>query len=309
MFTTPSRPCAPWSANRTPKTKVSAEAEKSDQLLPQTAWSKAASRPHTLEVWKVLPTQEGAGALPRAAPTPSPFQRGSPSAGTLKQVAPSGWAQWPWLQVLPPATGPTPALPSFPKLLQPTSPSPSPSPSRLAAPATVLPLARQHLVARFPRSAPSSGLIPLLGRKEEPKDGKGDRNLRLSVFPPAQPARGADGSPSGRCRARAALLGLGNARVFCLLRYPRPRSSAQRLPASTALRRPAPSGLVSPAATLSTEPCPRAQSPPLPHSRVCVPVYTHTHAHAKHTRACTYMNACVLLAQLGRKRGLGTSPW
>lgn len=309
MFPTPSRPCAPWSANRTPKTKVSAEAEKSDQLLPQTAWSKAASRPHTLEVWKVLPTQEGAGALPRAAPAPSPFQRGSPSAGTLKQVAPSGWAQWPWLQVLPPATGPTPALPSFPKLLQPTSPSPSPSPSRLRCASYCLTSRQATLGCAVSPERSFLGAYSLTWEERGTKGGKGDRNLRLSVFPPAQPARGADGSPSGRCRARAALLGLGNARVFCLLRYPRPRSSAQRLPASTALRRPAPSGLVSPAATLSTEPCPRAQSPPLPHSRVCVPVYTHTHAHAKHTRACTYMNACVLLAQLGRKRGLGTSPW
>lgn len=79
------------------------------------------------------------------------------------------------------------------------------------------------------RSAPSSGLIPLLGRKEEPKDRKGDRNRRLSVFPPAQPARGGGGSQRGRRRARAALLGLDDAWVLCLLlRYPRApqRSSA-----------------------------------------------------------------------------------
>lgn len=68
VFPAPSRPCAPWSANWTPKSKVSVEGEASDQLLQQTAWSKTASRPHTFEVWKVLPTQEGADALPRAAP-------------------------------------------------------------------------------------------------------------------------------------------------------------------------------------------------------------------------------------------------
>lgn len=205
-------------------------------------------------------------------------------------MAPSGWAQWPWLQVLPLATGPTLALPSFFKLLRPTFPSPSLSPPPLRQLLSYLSPGNTWL-----RGFPERSFLraySLTWEERGTKRQKGDRNRRLSVFPPAQPARGGDGSPSGRCRARAALLGLGNARVVCLLRYPRPRSSPQRLPASTALRRPAPSGLVSPAATLSTEPCPRAQSPPLPHSRVCARLYTHTHIHKPNTHAHMHIYEC-----------------
>lgn len=129
----PSPPrCALARGADTPKSRVSAKGETSDQLLQQTARSNAASSPHTLEVWKVLPTrEEGADALPRATLAPSPFQRGISccrdfgAGGTLRvgsMALAAGPPPWPRDQL--------PALPSFSKLLRPTSPSPSPSPLR-----------------------------------------------------------------------------------------------------------------------------------------------------------------------------------
>lgn len=188
------------------------------------------------------------------------------------------------------------ALPSFSKLQRPTSPSPNPSPSP--------PPLRQLLSYLSPGNTwllgfPERSFLraySLTWEERGTKRQQGDRNRRLTVFPPAQPARGGDGSQRGRRRAR----------VVCLLRYPRPRSSPQRLPASTALRRPAPSGLVSPAATLSTEPCPRAQSPPLPPSRVCARVYTHTYKHMPNTRALKQIYECLCaFGATGAQAGFG----
>lgn len=57
----------------TKEPRVSVQGEKCDQLLQRTAWSKAASRPHTFEVWKVLPIPEGASAPPVPFPVFSSF--------------------------------------------------------------------------------------------------------------------------------------------------------------------------------------------------------------------------------------------
>lgn len=113
--------------------------------------------------WKRKPVPH-----PGRLPVPSPCQRGISSC--------RGWCvRWhrqggrPGLEasaeLLPLATGPAPALPSFSKLLQPAPPARALS----AAQATVLPQ-RATLGCAVLRSAPSLGLIPLLGRKEEPRD-------------------------------------------------------------------------------------------------------------------------------------------
>lgn len=67
------------------------------------------------------------------------------------------------------------------------------------------------------RSAPSSELIPLLGRKEEPRDREGTKAVVWASSRSRSPLREGDGSQSGRQQARAARLGLGSPRVFCLL--------------------------------------------------------------------------------------------
>lgn len=140
---------------------------------------------------------------PEPLPCLHPNSGRCPPEGTLEQVAPSGWAQWPRLHLFPLATGPAPALPSFSKLLQPTSPRPSPSPLR--RPLSYLSPGNTWLSVSSERSF--LGAYSLTWEERGTKRQKGDRSRRLSVFQPAQQARGGDGSQSGRCGARVALLG------------------------------------------------------------------------------------------------------
>ena len=147
-----------------------------------------------------------------------------------------------------------------------------------AAPAAVLPH-HATLGCAVPRGAPSSGLIPLLGRKEEPRGRKGGRGCGLGAFPPAQPSRGG-GRPERAPRSWGGGTGARQRRVLRLLAYPRLQSSASQLPATTALRRPAPSRSASPAATLPRSPAPgRRARPAPPRARA------HTHAPHTNTRA------------------------
>lgn len=149
---------------------------------------------------------------PVPLPCPHPSRGASPSAGALGQVTPSGWVQWPRLQPLPLATGLAPVYPKFQ-----VAAARVPQPETLsAAPATVLPR-HATLGCAVSRSAPSSELIPLLGRKEEPRDREGTKAVVWASSRSRSPLREGDGSQSGRQQARAARLGLGSPRVFCLL--------------------------------------------------------------------------------------------
>lgn len=153
------------------KAKVSLGGEKSDQLLQQTAWSKAASRPHTFAVWKVLPIEEGADAPPCAAPVPSPFQRGisfcrgfgasdTVRVGAVASAAAASSGHGDWL----------PFTLNF-KLLQPAFPSRRPSPLRRPLSYLVM----QHLVARFPGALLPRSLFPYLGGKRNRETERGPK--------------------------------------------------------------------------------------------------------------------------------------
>lgn len=185
------------------------------------------------------------------------------------------WAQWPRLQqLLSLATGPAPALPSFSKSRQPRREARAP----LRHASHCLTSHQTTLGCAVLRSAPSSGLIPLLGRKKEPRDRKG---TEVGVWASSRPRSSlGEGIPVGG----AAEIGRSGwcyaaPEIFRLLRSPPLQSSPCRRPATTALRLPARSSLVSPAATLSAETGPRAQSPPPPHTRARARSRGLTHAH------------------------------
>lgn len=173
------------------RAKVSVEGEKSDQLLQQTAWSKAASRPHTLEVWKVLPIREGAGAPPCAAPGALVFPAGDL---LLRRLCRSRWHHQGRRSGLAAAPSPGHGTGSrFALLFQVAAahvPEPEPEPESeppAAARATVLPLTRQHLVAWFPRALLPRGLFPYLGGKRNRETERGPKPASERL--PARAAR------------------------------------------------------------------------------------------------------------------------
>lgn len=202
-------------------------------------------------------------------PARDPLLQGFGARGTIG-VGAVAWV----LQLLPLATGPAPASPSFSKLLQPTSRSPRPS-----APRSPLPyLSPGNTWSRGSPERSFFGVYSLTREERGTETQKGDPSRCLGVFPPAQPSWGGDGCPWGRRGNPAARLELGSAGSSACSGI-RGSSSPCPLPATKALRRPAPSRLVSPAATLSAQPCPRAQSPPPPHNRARA--HTDTRARAR----------------------------
>lgn len=180
-----------------------------------------------------------------------------------------GSLPWPrdWLPLCPP----------FPSCGRPRARAPS------AAPAAVLPH-HATLGCAVPRGAPSSGLIPLLGRKEEPRDRRGTKAVVWAPSRQRSPLK-EGGSPRGRRGAGAAVLGRGKAGVLRLPAYPRLPSSASRLPATTALRRPAPSRPASPPATLPRSPAPGRRARPAPPRARAHTRATHTRARARSAHA------------------------
>lgn len=140
------------------------------------------------------PLRFGRSSQSQREPVPHPYRSrcshrssgGSPPAGALGLVAPSGWAQWP--RLLPLATGPAPALPSFSKSLQPAPRNPSPPPPRRPLPY----LSPGNTWLRGSPERSFLGAYSLTREEKGTERQKRDRSRRLGVFPPAQPSRGGD---------------------------------------------------------------------------------------------------------------------
>lgn len=220
-------------------------------------------------------------ARPCRSRRPHRSSAGSPLNGDVGQVAPSGWAQWPRLQLLPPGHGTGSHFALLPKLLQPAPRSPS------------TPLPRRPLPYLLPGNTWLCGTPKrsFLGAYSLTWDERGTerQGTEACVWASSRPRRPLvrGWQPEGAPRSSRGQAGVRQ-RQGLPLRYPPLPSSPRRLSTTTALRRPAPSRLVSPAATLSAEPCPRAQSPPPPHIRV----RAHTHAPHKRARAHTHTHEC-----------------
>lgn len=121
------------------------------------------------EFWKVLPIQEGATVLPMLLPGPHLSTAGSSPAGLRGSWHHRGGrsglgscSSFPW---------PRDRLPLCPPFPSCCSPRPGArDPLRRAR--HCLTSLQATLGCAVPRSAPSSGFIPLLGRKEEPRGRK-----------------------------------------------------------------------------------------------------------------------------------------
>lgn len=144
------------------------------------------------------PLRFGRSSQPRREPAPCPVPLPAPSpiqpgvsfcrdfeaGGTLRVGA------------VALAAGPSPGHgtdPGFALLFQVAAahvPQPEPEPAS-AAPATVLPLARQHLVARFPGALLPQGLFPYLGGKRNQKTERGPKPASERL--PARAARSGRG--------------------------------------------------------------------------------------------------------------------
>lgn len=181
--------------------QVRPEAESGQGLAPS-APNPAASRPHTFGVWKSFPVQEGADApAPRATPAPSACQRGIPSPGALRQVAPAGW-------VPSRAARPAPAVPSG-------------SESRPPAPASPRPLRRAARRLTSPcntwlRGSPGRsflGAYSLTWGGKRNRDTEGHRGCGLRALPPGQPSPGG-GQPERAPRSSGDPAGTGSAGVL-----------------------------------------------------------------------------------------------
>lgn len=111
-----------------------------------------------------------------------------PSRPGLWQVALSGWAQGPHLQLLSQPRDPLLLCPGFPSCCR--VPPHSPLPPKLVT-SVLWPrsyLTMQHLGARFPGALPPSRLFPYLGGKRN-RETQGDRSVRPGVLP-VQPSLG-----------------------------------------------------------------------------------------------------------------------
>lgn len=179
----PCRPCTPWSTNWIPRCQVKCRWGRNltscFSKLPE-ARPPPARTP--LRVARSSESKREPVARPCRSRCPHRSSGGSPLKGDLGQVAPSGWAQWPRLQLLLLAMGLAPTLPSFPSCCSPRPGARAP----LCRAGHCLTSYQATLRCAVPRSALSSGFIPLLGTKEEPRD-KGPKLV------------------SGRLLARAAL--------------------------------------------------------------------------------------------------------
>lgn len=204
-----------------------------------------------------------------------------PSGQGLWQVALSGWAQGPRLQLL--------SRPRDPLLLCPGSPSCCRVPPNWCPPGSRSRsyLTMQHLVARLPGALPPSRLFPYLGGKRN-RETEGDRSGRPGVLP-VQPSLGRRhqaatrvGAPGFSASARGSAAGKGRlpplpvtALRLCTLSL---AASQVQLPLS--LRSPAPPG-AEPAP--ATHPRAQTHAPPT-NTRV------HTHKHVlrahSHTHGC-----------------------
>lgn len=138
-----------------------------------------------------------------------------------------------------------------------------------------------HLVARLPRGAPSQRLIPLLGRKEEPRDRRGPKRAPGRPRSAALSGAGTSGGFQGwRPRGLPPSLGapLLEGQAASAARY------------GTAALHPVPRSIASPAATLAAEPCPPpppgAEPAPATHPRA------QTHASPTNTRVHTHKHVC-----------------